>query len=110
MESVGGVLPPLEDHNAWADYWYYTVGVNPIPVIPRARTGKKGYDWKDWQLKSLPEDLFKKWKDENAYADGIGVLAGQVWRGDHAGEYFIFIDLDNLKAIEEFCEKDGRAG
>jgi hypothetical protein len=109
MEAVG-IVPPLEDHNAWADYWYFTIGINPIPVIPRARTGKKGYDWKDWQLKSLPEDLFKKWKDENAYADGIGVVAGKVWRGDHAGEYFIFTDLDNLKAIEEFCEKEGREG
>jgi hypothetical protein len=108
MEAVG--IPPLEDHNAWADYWYYTIGINPIPVIPRLRTGKKGYDWKDWQLKSLPEDLFKKWKNENAYADGIGVLVGKVWRGDHTGEYFIFVDLDNLRAIEEFCEKDGRKG
>jgi hypothetical protein len=31
------------------------------------------------------------------------VILGKVWRGRYEGNYLIFIDLDNLKAIDEFC-------
>jgi hypothetical protein len=31
-----------------------------------------------------------------------------VWRGEHAGKYLTFIDCDNLKAIEEFCTRNGK--
>ena len=26
-------LPPLDNYNAWADFWYYVIGVNVIPAI-----------------------------------------------------------------------------
>ncbi len=101
-----------EEINKWADYWYYQVGINIIPVVSKYKTGKKGFEWKQWQFRSIPEDLFVKWKAENAFADGIGVLVGKVWRGVNKGSqdknvYLIFIDCDNSKAIKEFCTRNG---
>jgi WD40 repeat protein/bifunctional DNA primase/polymerase-like protein len=98
-EAVG--IPPLEDHNRWADYWYYEVGVNVIPAHTKQK--KTFVEWKRWQIESIPEELHDQWKSEKKFADGMAIILGKVWRGDHIGEYLIFIDLDNQKAIEEFC-------
>src|SRR5918994_1517298 len=99
MEAVG--IPPLEDHNAWADFWYYQIGVNVIPAHTRQK--KTFVEWKPWQIESIPEELHGQWKRENRFADGLAIILGKVWRGEHIGEYLIFVDLDNQKAIEEFC-------
>ncbi len=83
--------PQPTDFNKGADYWYYTLGCNVVPVVTKYKTGKKGYKWKIFRpLKSIPEDLFEKWKSENAFAEGIAVVAGKSWRGAHEGEYLIF--------------------
>ena len=65
--------PPFDNINAWLDIYYYELGLNPIPVVTRYKAGKKGYDWKEWQTKSIPEELFQQWKKEGAYSDGIGL-------------------------------------
>jgi hypothetical protein len=105
MEAVG--IPPLSDHNAWADFWYYTIGANVIPA--KTRIKKTFVEWKDWQTQAIPEELHEQWKRENKFADGLAVILGKVHRGEHIGEYLVFIDCDNLKAIEEFCtNKDGK--
>ena len=98
-------LPPLSDHNAWSDVWYYDFGINVIPANTRLKTTST--EWKQWQQKSIPEELHEKWKKENKFDDGMAIIVGKVWRGDHKGEYLIFVDLDNLKAIEEFCTRNG---
>src|SRR5919108_464187 len=98
MEAVG--IPPLEDHNAWADFWYYTIGVNVIPANTRQK--KTFVEWKRWQIESIPEELHDQWKHDNAFKDGMAIILGKVWRGKHKGEYLIFIDLDNSRAIEDF--------
>jgi hypothetical protein len=96
---------PLSDHNLWADFWYYKIGVNVIPSDTRR---KKTYTkWSEWQLKPIPEEVHNQWKNENRFADGLAIVVGKVWRGEHIGENLIFIDLDNLKAIEEFCTRNG---
>ena len=38
----------------------------------------------------------------------MAIILGEVWFGPHKGEYLIFIDCDNLKAIEEFCTRNGK--
>jgi hypothetical protein len=101
VESVG--IPPLTDHNLWADFWYYTVGVNLIPAHTRQK--KTFVEWKRWQIEAIPEDLHAKWKAENAFANGMAIILGRVWRGEHNGEHLIFVDLDNSRAIDEFCTR-----
>lgn len=97
----------VNDDNKWLDYWYYEIGTNPIPVVSRYKSGKKGFEWKEWQLRSLPEDLFVKWKNEGAYSDGVGITVGTVWRGDHVGKNLIFIDCDNSMALDEIISSFG---
>jgi hypothetical protein len=45
--------------------------------------------------------------NEDAFKDGMALILGEVWRGQYEAEYLIFIYLDNLKAIEEFCRING---
>jgi hypothetical protein len=93
--------PPLEDFNKWADFWYYEKGVN---VIPADTMHKKTYvQWKRYQTTEVSEEQLAAWKAENAFKDGLAIIPGKVWRGAHRDEHLIFIDLDNAKAISEFC-------
>jgi hypothetical protein len=101
MESAERTPPRLEDVNGGADYWYYSVGCNVIPSHTRQK--KTFVEWKKWQLESIPEEVHDAWKKEGKFNDGMAVIPGKVWRGEHIGEYLIFADLYNHKAITEFC-------
>lgn len=107
MQSTNSPIPPLDNINAWLDYWYYEMGRNPIPATTRYKTAKKGVEWTEWQTRSLPEEQFNQWKLEGAYSGGIAIPAGKSWRGPYEGKYFTFIDLDNAIAIKEFCSRNG---
>ncbi len=99
--------------NKGVDHWFYTVGVNCVPAVTKGKTGKKGFEWKIWQYKPIPEELFEKWKSENAFADGVAVIPGKIWRGPikernpNQDIYLTFVDLDNSIAITEFCTRNG---
>jgi DNA replicative helicase MCM subunit Mcm2 (Cdc46/Mcm family) len=97
--------PALDDSNACARYWFYSVGVNVIPQPTKSRDPGKFTPWKSWQDKPVPEETFEKWIAEGSFrnAEGMAIVVGKVWRGKHAGKYLIFIDCDNKKAIYEFC-------
>lgn len=98
-------LPSLDDFNAWADYWYYQIGVNVIPADTRK---KRTYvKWSEWQVKPIPKEVHNQWKRENKFAEGMAIIVGKVWRGEHTNQYLIFLDLDNQKAIEQFCNWKG---
>jgi Bifunctional DNA primase/polymerase, N-terminal len=101
MSSRAVGLPPLKDHNAWADYWRNVVGVNVIPAQTRAK--KIFVEWKQWQNQPIPDEVHERWKSEGKFNDGMAIICGKVWRGQHAGKYFNFIDCDNKKAIDEIC-------
>lgn len=96
--------PPLDQFNTWADYWYYELGLNVIPA--KTRIKKTFIQWSQWQLNAIPQEQFEEWKRTGEFADGMAVIAGKAWRGRYQGKYFTFIDLDNLKAIEEFCTRN----
>jgi hypothetical protein len=96
---------PLSDYNAWAKFWFYIVGANPIPAQTRRK--ETYFLWKQYQNEPMPEEVFEQLIKENRFKDGMAVILGKVWRGEHAGLYLTLIDLDNLKAIDEFCSKDG---
>jgi len=98
--------PPLDQFNAWADYWYYDLGLNIFPADTRKKITY--IKWSEWQVNPIPEELFNEWKATNAFAIDMAVVAGKAWRGRYEGKYFTFIDLDNVRAVEEFCTKDGK--
>jgi hypothetical protein len=94
------LFPPLDNHDDWADFWRNDIGVN---VIPADTEKKRTYEnWKEWQDKPIPQETHNSWKSENAFSRGMAVILGDVYhRPDKDGQKFIFIDVDNQKAIEE---------
>ena len=97
--------PPLTDYNARADYWHYKVGVN---VFPADTQNKITYiRWSKWQIQPIPQEQFDEWKATNAFAKGMAIIVGKVWRGPNKDKYLIFMDFDNQKAIDEFCTRNG---
>lgn len=87
--------------NDWSDYWFYEIGAN----IVWANTKKKEtYEkWSEYSDKSIPEEVHEARKKAGYYNKGIAVITGRLWRGPYTGKYLVAIDLDNPKAIEEFC-------
>src|SRR5215207_2893500 len=94
----------LNSINDSADFWYYQIGVN---VISADTKNKKTYEnWLPWQDKPISEKEHELPKKNGEYNKGIAIITGPIWRGPYKGKYLVAIDLDNKKAIEEFC-RDG---
>jgi hypothetical protein len=88
-------LPPGDDFDAWADYYFNEWGVNVIP----APTSDKGKDekhrqltwpkggWKDYQHRTMTREEHEAFKRNGDYTlrNGLAVVAGRVWRGPNAG-------------------------
>ena len=47
--------------------------------------------------------MHREWKDVNSYSNGIALIPGKVWLGTNKDKFFVFVDLDNKKAIDEIC-------
>jgi hypothetical protein len=93
-------LPRLEDHNAWADFWRYRIGVNVIPAISRNK--RPSVTWAEYQDKPIDEELHNKWKSEHKFSKGIAVILAKVWhRKDKLGYYLAVVDADNAIATQE---------
>ena len=92
--------------NEWADFWRYTIGVN---VIPADTWNKKPIvEWKPYQDKPAPLEIYEYWKRNNMFEKGMAIIAGKIWHNDSKRNlYLILVDLDNQKAIDEFCTKNG---
>jgi P4 family phage/plasmid primase-like protien len=90
--------------NDWADFWYYDIGVNVIPADTKNK--QTGYNWLQCQEKAIPDEIHEQRKKNGEYNKGIAIIPGKIWRGPFKGKYLCAIDLDNKKAIEEFC-RDG---
>ncbi|HEX5187323.1 MAG TPA: bifunctional DNA primase/polymerase, partial [Nitrososphaeraceae archaeon] len=90
--------------NDWSDYWFYEIGVNIIPANTREKNTFVG--WSEFQDKSIPEQVHEARKKSGHYNNGIALIPGKLWRGPYAEKYLVAIDLDNNKAIEEFCRNN----
>jgi hypothetical protein len=101
--TAEGSFPPLNDNDGWARFWFHLLGVNVLPQPTMTRDKTKFTNWRDWQNKPIPEDTFEQWIKEGKFrqAEGICIILGKVWRGEHAGKYLWFIDCDNKKMIDE---------
>src|SRR5215210_3827643 len=106
MMSSNSNSRPLDDYNAWADFWRYDIGTNVIAADTREK--KPLVSWSEWQSKPIPEEVHNEWKATEAFNKGMAVILGKVWHNkDKFGLYLNGIDADNLKAIEELCTRNG---
>jgi hypothetical protein len=102
--SFASIREEIEYYNLWADFWRYGIGINIIPAQTNIK--KTFISWFPWKDNPIPESQHVAWKNQGAFKDGTAIMAGKVWhRPDKAGQYFIIIDLDSSKAIEEFCTR-----
>jgi hypothetical protein len=101
--TAEGSFPPLNDNDGWARFWFHLIGVNALPQPTMTRDKTKFTNWRDWQNKPIPEDTFEQWIKEGKFrqAEGICIILGKIWRGEHAGKYLWFVDCDNKKMIDE---------
>jgi hypothetical protein len=97
---------PTPYYNMWADFWFYDVGMSCIPSDTKKK--KTWIKWSQYQVYPVSEEQFQEWKQQDAFKDGMAIIPGKVWRGPQKGNYLIFLDLDNAKAIQEFCTREGR--
>jgi P4 family phage/plasmid primase-like protien len=98
-------LPHLVDYNRWADFWRNNIGVNVIPADTKNK--KTGVNWGEYQENPIPTELHDKWKSQHSFSYGMD---GRIWhREDRIGYYLIGVDADNLRAIEEICNRNGKA-
>jgi hypothetical protein len=88
--------------NDSADFWHYQIGVNVIPADTKNK--QTGYNWSQCQEKPIPNEFHEQRKRNGEYNKGIALVTGKIWRGQFKGKYLVAIDLDNKKAIEEFCK------
>jgi Bifunctional DNA primase/polymerase, N-terminal len=91
----------LDEVNKWADFWFYEIGVNVISADTKNKQTHE--NWSQWQDKPIPEEEHEQRKKNGKYNKGIALIPGKIWRGPFKGKYLVAIDLDNKKAIEEFC-------
>jgi putative DNA primase/helicase len=102
--SFASIRDEIEYYNLWADFWRSGIGVNIIPAQTNIK--KTFISWCPWKDNPIPESQHVAWKNQGAFKDGTAIMAGKVWhRPDKAGQYFIIIDLDSSKAIQEFCTR-----
>ena len=93
-------------YNTWADYWRYVIGVDAIPADTRNKTIQ--ILWKQYQNNPISVWQHNEWKKKGAFNGGIAIILGKVWhREDKKGLYFVLVDADKAKAIDELCTRDG---
>jgi len=93
--------------NEWADFWRYDIGANVIPANTRDKS--TFVSWKQYQNGPISDEQHNQWKANSAFNDGMAVIAGKVWHAKDPvkkGLYLILVDLDNQKAIDEFCTRN----
>jgi hypothetical protein len=94
--------------NEWANFWRYEIGVNVIPANTREK--RTFINWKEYQNSPISEEQHEQWKATGAFNDGMAIIGGKIWHVKDPNKkhlYLILIDLDNKKAIEEFCTRNG---
>ena len=96
--------------NQWVDYWFYQVGVNPLPRVEKRPIIK----YKEYNNKRIPEELLNQWNSEDKFNNNMCIMVGKI--SGHTdtlnyarkGLYLNFADLDNQLAIDKFCTYKGK--
>ena len=105
---TAGEIALLPNMNEFADFWRNTIGGNVIPADTKNKVPL--VKWTQFQDSPISEEQHDKWKDDHAFDKGMAIIAGKIWHNAlKTGLYLIFVDLDNEKAIEEFCTTRGKS-
>jgi len=59
-------------------------------------------NWKEWQWRAIPRDVFEMWKQKGLFEKGYGILTGKLWKYKNEDYRLICIDCDNELALKEF--------
>ena len=104
--------PSISSANDWADLWY-DMGLKPIPRNGKTPMIKYG----DLRGNPLQKELFEQWKTEGKFDINMCIMVDKVvsntssvvdkWAKEDSPRYLNFADLDNQKAIDEFCTWNG---
>ena len=109
FNSIPVTTSPI-DLNQWVDYWFYQVGVNPLPRVEKRPIIK----YKEYKNKRIPEELVNQWKEQGKFNENMCVMIGklsghtEILQYVRKGLYLNFADFDNELAIKEFCNWKGR--
>lgn len=90
----------------WLDFWFYEVGVNLCPADTRNK--RVSENWKVKQDSPMSSEQYEELKKTGSFIRGAAVITGKVWRGNNTGYYLNGIDCDNLKAMHEICNYNGK--
>ena len=92
--------------NDWADYWRDEVGVNVIPADTQNK--KPLVAWKQYENHPVSDEQHNEWKANDMFSNGLAIIPGKVLHNSAKKDlYLICVDLDNQKAIDEFCTRNG---
>jgi len=103
--------------NDGADFWYYNIGVNIIPVNSKLKNEddpekKKDFckiSWAKYQNEELDEKTFESWKAQSLFEKGMAIIGGKVWRGKFKEYYLCMIDTDNQLGFDELYPKGAQS-
>jgi len=87
--------------NEWAKFWFYIIGINIIPAISKKKIPL--VKWIEYQTNPISEKQFKEWIDNNTFKDGLAIICGKVWRGEHKDKWLNGIDCDNKIGLDKMC-------
>jgi hypothetical protein len=94
-------LKTTEDH---ANYWFYDIGVQVIPFNTRERRPVlPKVEHTEFFERLMKVEEFNNFKDRGCYDNGFIIKLGQIEKGKYKGKYLNALDLDNHRAIQEFC-------
>ena len=72
------------------------------------RNKRPKVSWKEYQNDPISEQQHEQWKRFHFFDDGMAIILGKVWHDLTKKDlYLIGVDLDNQKAIDEFCTMNG---
>jgi P4 family phage/plasmid primase-like protien len=90
-----------------SDFWRYDIGVNVIPADTKNKS--TSIRWSEYQDKPISKLQHEQWKREGIFNKGIAIIPGKVWyREDKKGLYFICLDANKRKAIDEISTRGGK--
>jgi len=77
-------------------------------VPANTREKRVSVPWKEFQNNPISEEQHNKWKKDDAFLNGMAIIAGKLWHNNRKkGLFLILVDLDNQLAIDEFCTRNG---
>jgi hypothetical protein len=86
----------------YAKYWYHEIRLNVIP-FDTANKRSVLLTYTEYQNKRIPLTVFNEWIEKGLFEKGMAIFPGKIYLDNNEEWYWVAIDLDSKKAIDEFC-------